>query len=188
MSVGVVNKQTGDRIPTAGMPAIDNTLSVISTNPVQNAIITAALAGKQDTLTFDDVPTDGSNNPVKSGGVKSAIDAVESGLNNANSNIASLFTNMHTAEAFQGGSVVKYVVLGKVVAFYANITKDQDSWTVAYGLPKPYADGLVGYLEDNYEATWPVFIFKDTSDGRLQVRSSSTSIENKPIFGIYVTE
>ena len=48
MSVGAVNKQTGDRIPTAGMPAIDNALSATSTNPVQNAIITAALANKQD--------------------------------------------------------------------------------------------------------------------------------------------
>lgn len=36
---------------------------------------TTDLAGKQDTLTFDDVPTTNSNNPVKSGGVKSAIDA-----------------------------------------------------------------------------------------------------------------
>lgn len=73
MSVGAVNKQTGDRIPTAGMPAIDNALSAISTNPVQNAVITAALAGKQDTLTFDDVPTDGSNNPVKSNGIYDAL-------------------------------------------------------------------------------------------------------------------
>ena len=48
MSVGIVDKQTGDRIPTAGMPAIDNALSAISANPVQNAIITAALANKQD--------------------------------------------------------------------------------------------------------------------------------------------
>ena len=48
MSVGVVNKQTGDRIPTAGMPAIDSVLSGTSTNPVQNAIITAALGDKQD--------------------------------------------------------------------------------------------------------------------------------------------
>ena len=37
-----------------------------------------ALSGKQDTLTFDDVPTANSNNPVKSGGVKSAIDAAVS--------------------------------------------------------------------------------------------------------------
>ena len=48
MSVGAVNKQTGDRIPTAGMPAIDSVLSGTSTNPVQNAIITAALGDKQD--------------------------------------------------------------------------------------------------------------------------------------------
>lgn len=49
MSVGAVNKQTGDRIPTAGMPAIDNALDLMSVNPVQNAVITAALAGKADT-------------------------------------------------------------------------------------------------------------------------------------------
>lgn len=49
MSVGAVNKQTGERIPTAGMPAIDNALDLTSVNPVQNAVITAALAGKADT-------------------------------------------------------------------------------------------------------------------------------------------
>ena len=48
MSVGAVNKQTGDRIPTAGMPAIDDALDLTSVNPVQNAIVTAALANKQD--------------------------------------------------------------------------------------------------------------------------------------------
>lgn len=34
--------------------------------------LTTLLAAKQDTLTFDDVPTENSNNPVKSGGVYSA--------------------------------------------------------------------------------------------------------------------
>ena len=48
MSVGAVNKNTGDRIPTAGMPAIDDALDLTSVNPVQNAVITAALANKQD--------------------------------------------------------------------------------------------------------------------------------------------
>ena len=38
-----------------------------------NDALTLALAGKQDVLTFDSVPVDGSNNPVKSGGVYSAI-------------------------------------------------------------------------------------------------------------------
>ena len=39
------------------------------------ADVETALSNKQDTLTFDDVPTENSNNPVKSSGVKSAIDA-----------------------------------------------------------------------------------------------------------------
>ena len=46
-----------------------------------NAELTTLLNGKQDTLTFDNVPTQGSNNPVKSGGVFSAnktlSDAIE---------------------------------------------------------------------------------------------------------------
>ena len=49
MSVGAVNKQTGDRIPTAGMPAVDSVLSGSSTNPVQNRVVKAALDDKADT-------------------------------------------------------------------------------------------------------------------------------------------
>ena len=42
-----------------------------------NAALQLALAGKQATLTFDEVPTAGSDNPVKSKGIKSAISALE---------------------------------------------------------------------------------------------------------------
>lgn len=49
MSVGAVNKQTGERIPTAGMPAVDSVLSGTSTNPVQNRVVKAALDEKADT-------------------------------------------------------------------------------------------------------------------------------------------
>ena len=42
---------------------------------VQPATMNTALAGKQDTLTFDSTPTASSTNPVTSGGVKSALDA-----------------------------------------------------------------------------------------------------------------
>ena len=73
MSVGAVNKQTGERIPTAGMSAIDSVLSGTSTNPVQNKVVKEALDDKQDALTFDDTPTDGSNNPVKSNGIYDAL-------------------------------------------------------------------------------------------------------------------
>ena len=42
---------------------------------VQPATMNTALAGKQDTLTFDSTPTASSTNPVTSGGVKAGIDA-----------------------------------------------------------------------------------------------------------------
>jgi hypothetical protein len=45
-----------------------------SNNPVKSGGIHTALAGKQDVLTFDDTPTIGSNNPVKSGGTYTALD------------------------------------------------------------------------------------------------------------------
>lgn len=43
----------------------------------KSADVATALAGKQNTLTFDNAPTQNSNNPVKSGGVYSAIAALE---------------------------------------------------------------------------------------------------------------
>jgi hypothetical protein len=43
----------------------------------KSADVNTALEGKQDTLTFDNVPTASSNNPVKSGGVYTALNNVE---------------------------------------------------------------------------------------------------------------
>ncbi len=79
MSVGVVDKTTGDRIQTAGDPLdkVGN-LANLTTTAKDNAVaaineVNAGLAGKQATLTFDNVPTDGSNNPVKSDGIYDAL-------------------------------------------------------------------------------------------------------------------
>lgn len=44
-----------------------------SGNPVSSGGVHSALAGKQDTLTIDSAPTSGSTNPVASGGVFSAL-------------------------------------------------------------------------------------------------------------------
>ena len=44
-----------------------------STNPVESNGIYDALATKQDVLTFDTVPTDGSTNPVESNGIYDAL-------------------------------------------------------------------------------------------------------------------
>ena len=40
----------------------------------KSADVNTALAGKQNTLTFDNAPTASSNNPVKSGGIKTYVD------------------------------------------------------------------------------------------------------------------
>ena len=71
-----------------------------------NKQLTTALAGKQDTLTFDNVPTQNSNNPVKSGGIYSKIgdltqtgltgDSVAEQLDTAREQIAGLTANTLT--------------------------------------------------------------------------------------------
>ena len=61
-------------IPSGGPEIIvDSIPTQGSTNPVQSGGVYSALSGKQDTLTFDNSPTSGSDNPVKSGGVYTAL-------------------------------------------------------------------------------------------------------------------
>ena len=45
--------------------------------------VTSAISGKQDTLTFDNSPTSGSDNPVKSGGVYTALEGKQATLTTA---------------------------------------------------------------------------------------------------------
>ena len=58
---------------TAYVKQIDTQAGKIETQDEEISSINAALAGKQDTLTFDDSPTSGSDNPVKSGGIYTAL-------------------------------------------------------------------------------------------------------------------
>ena len=52
----------------------DNAPTNGSNNPVKSGGIYTALQDKQDTLTFDNAPTEDSDNPVKSGGVYAALE------------------------------------------------------------------------------------------------------------------
>ena len=63
-------------IATVSSVTVDNTAGTITINTAngQSFTVTPHDPTKQDTLTFDDAPTANSNNPVKSGGVKSALD------------------------------------------------------------------------------------------------------------------
>ena len=51
----------------------DNAPTQNSSNPVKSGGVYTALNGKQDSLTFDNAPTQSSNNPVTSGGVYTAL-------------------------------------------------------------------------------------------------------------------
>lgn len=81
MSVGAVNKQTGERIPTAGMLAVDSVLSGTSTNPVQNRVIKAALDEKVDAENGKGLSTNDFTDAYKAaiGSNTSAIAAIKDG-------------------------------------------------------------------------------------------------------------
>lgn len=55
--------------------AVNSAVSSHNTNSNAHQDIRQAINLKQDTLTFDTAPTEGSANPVTSGGVKTALDA-----------------------------------------------------------------------------------------------------------------
>lgn len=77
-----------------------------------------ALAGKQDTLTFDNAPTENSNNPVKSGGVYSAL-----------ADKATMLTGVTTPTQSEGEDGDVYLKLGfdslsfKYIRFKVNAIK-----------------------------------------------------------------
>lgn len=58
----------------------DNAPTENSDNPVKSGGIFTALSDKQDSLTFDSEPTENSNNPARSGGIFSSIKAVNDKL------------------------------------------------------------------------------------------------------------
>jgi len=63
---------------------VDGGLDANSINPVQNKVVTAALNEKQDTLTIDTTPTQGSHNPVESGGVYTEIATINATIGDIN--------------------------------------------------------------------------------------------------------
>lgn len=57
------------------LEALDDAPTAGSSNPVKSSGIKIALDEKQNALTFDNTPTANSSNPVKSSGIKTALDA-----------------------------------------------------------------------------------------------------------------
>ena len=97
----------------------DNSPTENSTNPVTSGGVFTALAGKEDTLTFDTVPTASSTNPVESGGVKSALDDLLTTILGLVTN--NVETSTTASKAYSAGDFfVKDNVLYKVSADIAS--------------------------------------------------------------------
>lgn len=71
--VAAVNELKTALNNTQGTLTFDNIPIEGSTNPVKSGGIYTVLASKQNALTIDSAPTSGSNNPVESGGVYAAL-------------------------------------------------------------------------------------------------------------------
>lgn len=67
---------------------------------------------KQDVLTFDNVPTANSNNPVKSGGIKTAIDDAVNGLktNFTTEDIKIVYNDQQYANIYGNDDALRFVV------------------------------------------------------------------------------
>ena len=59
---------------------MDTLDAAVAANQTNIAALQTAMAGKQNALTFDNVPTENSSNPVKSGGVYSVIDTLNTAV------------------------------------------------------------------------------------------------------------
>ena len=88
------------------------------------------LSGKQNTLTFDNAPTAGSNNPVKSGGIKTALDA--------KANAADVPTNQDMADAIDDalGEAQVTVVPASSVGVISSLGSDSDSDALSASMGK----------------------------------------------------
>ena len=74
---GIIDTKTYIDTALAGKQntlTFDSAPTASSTNPVESGGVKTALDAKQDTLTFDTTPTANSTNPVTSGGIQTALD------------------------------------------------------------------------------------------------------------------
>lgn len=72
------------------VPAINTNIGNIATNAT-------AIAGKQNTLTFDNAPASGSNNPVKSGGIYTALSGKQDAITTASKTVETSDWSSNTA-------------------------------------------------------------------------------------------
>lgn len=127
-----------------------------------------AIAGKQDTLTFDDAPITGSNNPVKSGGIKTAIDAVA-----ASAAQGLKCVDLTTYSGGVNGEIVKHT--GADTAQYTN------GWEYKYtSFVIPSGSSYIDAREmTKYEGEIPltVYLYQNTTRGKWWIYSNPSEAQ-----------
>ena len=115
--------------------SVDSEVIPNSANPVSGGAVNTALAGKQDTLTFDQTPTDGSTNPVESNGIFDAL-ALKQDTLTFDSTPADGSTNPVTSQGIYAAisAAISGLDWKEAVATYADIAttypNPEDGWTV----------------------------------------------------------
>lgn len=115
----------------------DNAPTENSQNSLKSGAVYTALAAKQAALTFDDTPTSGSNNPVKSNGIYAAINTAVSGK----ADTSALSNYIATSAKNAASGVCPLDANSKVPS--ANLPVATEG---AYGAIKAYVEGTTLYL------------------------------------------
>lgn len=156
---------------------LDSELSSTSTNAVQNKVITTALGNKQDKLTFDTTPTANSTNPVTSGGIKTALDAIASSAGADLNDILPKTAAAHNS-VFRGKDLTSYESSGGMSKAIQAGTFD-DIFIGDYVTKKVTIDGTT------YTVTWVVADLDYMASGSTWVGTNmhhAVLIPDKTIF------
>lgn len=116
--VAIIYVDNLGNVTMAGATATD-TIQTGNNQPATSSGVAQALDGKQDALTFDNVPTSGSSNPVKSGGVYTALNNI--------SNFPSLTLNQSSGVTYRKVTLSSFTTGATVFIF----TKSGDIYTLS---------------------------------------------------------
>ena len=134
--------------------------------------LTTLLAGKQNVLTFDNAPTQNSDNPVKSGGVYTAIQSVSDDLGSKSS-----ASDVSGNDAFSKINTINESLSSKQDTLIAgeNITIAADGKTISAtggGHTILDSNGTALTQEDNLQFIDSIIV-DDSTNGKTVVRSSN---------------
>lgn len=156
-----IPSKTSDLTNDSGF-ATTSDVSTALADYTKTADLTTLLAAKQDTLTFDNAPTENSNNPVKSGGVYAVNQTLTRDLANLKDDVEDIKKRIDICYGFEidgsesnPSSAVTYIA--DAVGFtpaamnYGTNAFDYGSWEDAFFMPRPCmlkSDGTVDYYLD----------------------------------------